>query len=132
MNLADYRAAYYELSGKASDVARQLAFAGIALIWIFHPNGANPIAVPALLVWPAALFICGLGFDLLQYMAGAFIWGAFQRYHEKRLGPENKKALAAPAYFNWPGILFFWSKLLFVLAAYGMLLKYVVSVLQSG
>ena len=130
MNLADYRAAYYELSGKASDVARQLAFAGIALIWIFHERGAAPIAIPRALVAPAALFICGLGFDLLQYLCGALIWGAFHRYQEKRLGPESKKALSAPAWFNWPGLFFFWSKLFLVLGGYALLLAYVLSVLQ--
>ena len=130
MNLADYRAAYYELSGKASDVARQLAFAGIALIWIFHARGGAPIAIPQPLVAPAALFICGLGFDLLQYLCGALIWGAFHRYQEKRLGPESKKALSAPAWFNWPGLFFFWSKLFLVLGGYALLLAYVLSVLQ--
>ena len=130
MNLADYRASYYELSGKASDVARQLAFAGIALIWIFHQSGGNPIAIPPLLILPAALFICGLGFDLLQYAGGALIWGVFHRYQEKRLGVDSKKALSAPAWFNWPGIFFFWSKLVLVLAGYVLLLRYVLSVLQ--
>lgn len=132
MNLADYRTAYYELSGKASDVARQLAFAGIALIWIFHERGDTPIAIPTSLVTPAALFICGLGFDLLQYVCGALIWGAFHRYHEKRLGPESKKPLAAPAWFNWPGVFFFWSKLLLVLGGYALLLSYVLSVLRPN
>ena len=131
MNLADYRASYYELSGKASDVARQLAFAGIALIWIFHERGSAPLAIPRPLIAPAALFISGLGFDLLQYLCGPLIWGAFHRHQEKRLGPDSKKALSAPAWFNWPGIFFFWSKLLLVLAAYTLLLGYVLSVLRT-
>lgn len=130
MNLTDYRASYYEFSGKASDVARQLAFAGIALIWIFHETGAGPIVIPKRLIWPAAFFICGLGFDLLQYAAGALIWGAFQRHHEKLLGPDSKKALSAPPWFNWPGIFCFWSKLALVLAGYALLLGYVLSVLR--
>ena len=130
MNLADYRAAYYELSGKASDVARQLAFAGIALIWIFHARDSAPIAIPRPLVAPADLFISGLGFDLLQYLCGTLVWGAFHRYQEKRLGPESKKALSAPVWFNWPGLFFFWSKLFLVLAGYALLLAYVLSVLQ--
>jgi len=132
VNLSDYRAAYYELSGKASDVARQLAFAGIALIWIFHEAGGNPIAIPHPLVWPAALLISGLACDLLQYVSGALIWGAFHRYQEKRLGVDSKKTLSAPAWFNWPGILFFWGKLALVLAGYFLLLKYVLAILQTG
>jgi hypothetical protein len=130
MILSDYRDAYYELSGKASDVARQLAFAGIALIWIFHETGGKPIAIPHPLVWPAACFICGLAFDLLQYVSGALIWGAFHRHQEKRLGVDSKKTHSAPAWFNRPGILFFWGKLALVLAGYFLLLRYVVTVLQ--
>ena len=129
MILADYRDAYYELSGKASDVARQLAFAGIALIWIFHPHDAGPVALPQPLLLPAALFVAGLGFDLLQYVTGALIWGAFHRYQEQHLGPGSKKALSAPAWFNWPNLFFFWSKLALVLAAYGLLLRYILSIL---
>ena len=132
MILSDYRDAYYELSGKASDVARQLAFAGIALIWIFHETGGNPIAIPHPLLWPAACFICGLAFDLLQYVSGALIWGAFHRYEEKRLGVDSKKALSAPDWFNWPGIAFFWGKLFLVLAGYFLLLRYVMAILQAS
>lgn len=132
MTLADYLKSYYELSGKASDVARQLAFAGIALIWIFHQQGVNSIALPPPLIWPAAFFICGLAFDLLQYVAGALIWGAFHRSHEKRLGVDSKKALSAPAWFNWPGIFFFSAKIALVLAGYFLLLRYVLAILQTG
>ena len=131
MNLSDYLASYYELSGKASDVARQLSFAGIALIWIFHPGGGNPVALPHPLLLPTGCFVLGLGSDLLQYALGALIWGAFHRSWEKRLAPNSKQALSAPAYLNWPGIFFFWSKLALVLGGYGLLLSYIVSALYA-
>jgi len=35
MKLKEYKADFYELSGKASEINRQIAFAGIAIIWIF-------------------------------------------------------------------------------------------------
>jgi hypothetical protein len=35
MKLQDYRNDFYLFSGKASDISRQLAFAAIAIIWIF-------------------------------------------------------------------------------------------------
>jgi hypothetical protein len=127
VNLSDYLASYYELSGKASDVARQLAFAGIALIWIFHPAGPDPVALPHPLLLPAGCFVLGLGFDLLQYAMGSLIWGAFHRHWEQRLGPGSKRSLSAPAYLNWPGICLFWSKLALVLLGYGLLFAYILS-----
>jgi len=35
MKLAQARGHYEYFSGKASDISRQLGFAGIALIWVF-------------------------------------------------------------------------------------------------
>ena len=43
MKLSEYANVYAEFSGKASDVARQLAFAGLALVWLFREsNGPVP------------------------------------------------------------------------------------------
>lgn len=128
MTLSDYLASYYELSGKASDVARQLAFAGIAAIWVFHQGSGSAVAVPAALIGPAALFIGGLACDLLQYVSGTLIWGAFHRIQEERLGAGSKKPLTAPAYFNWPGLFFFWAKLALILIGYVLLLHYLLSI----
>jgi hypothetical protein len=36
VKLSEYADVYAELSGKASDAARQLAFAGLALKWLFR------------------------------------------------------------------------------------------------
>lgn len=128
MTLSDYLASYYELSGKASDVARQLAFAGIAIIWVFHQGSGGTVAMPIALIGPAALFIGGLACDLLQYVSGTLIWGAFHRVQEQRLGAGSKKPLTAPAYFNWPGLFFFWSKLALILVGYLLLLHHLLSI----
>lgn len=129
MTLSDYLASYYELSGKASDVSRQLAFAGIAVIWVFHQGHGSSVDVPGSLIAPAALFIGGLACDLLQYVSGTLIWGAFHRIQEQRLGAGSKKPLTAPAYFNWPGLFFFWSKLALTLIGYLLLLRYLLSII---
>ena len=36
MKLSEIRVAYEELSGKLSEINRQLCFAGFAVIWIFN------------------------------------------------------------------------------------------------
>jgi len=126
MKLESYRSAYYDLSGKASDVARQLALAGIALIWIFKLDNAGPLAIPVPLLLPAALFVVTLALDLLQYVFGALIWGAFNRYHESK-GKKDDEDVLAPSYFNWPALFCFWLKLCTVLIGYMTVFKYVFS-----
>jgi len=76
MKLDDYRETFYSYTGKASDISRQLAFAGIAIIWIFKKDlpGAG-LTVPRELIVPGLLIVLALGFDLLQYCLGTVIWG---------------------------------------------------------
>lgn len=128
MKISDYRADYYAFSSKTSEIARQLSFAGIALVWVFKPKDAEPIAIPPELLWPAGLFVLALALDLLHAAYGTFVWGAFSRYHEKRhIGAEHE--LDAPAWFNWPSLAFFWGKVLAVIAAYVVTLRYIWALL---
>ncbi len=117
MKLTDYRNDYYALSGKASDVARQLALAGIAVVWIFKNERGGPLAVPKELLVPAALFVVTLALDLFQYVLSTIIWGFFSRHHERK-GIAADAELSAPKYFNWPALACFWGKLLSVLLGY--------------
>ena len=124
MKIADYRADYYAFSSKTSEIARQLSFAGIALIWVFKPKDAAPTAIPVELLWPAALFVLTLALDLLHAAYGTLVWGLFSRYHEKQhIGADAE--LDAPAWFNWPSLGFFWGKVLAVVVAYVITLSYV-------
>ena len=66
MKLSDYRNTYYEFSDKASNVGRKLAFAGIAIIWIFKIEGEGAPKIPEKLFTPSALLATALAFDLLQ------------------------------------------------------------------
>jgi len=75
-----YRQTFYEFSGKASDATRQLAFAAIAVIWLFKkdtPQGQ--LSIPYLFV-PGILVVAALTADLLQYSVGAGIWYTYYRY----------------------------------------------------
>ena len=66
MRLQDYRETFYEFTGKASDITRQLSFAGIAIIWIFKKETGTALTVPHELLWPGVLIVLALFFDLLQ------------------------------------------------------------------
>ena len=130
MNINDYRETYYTLSGKASDVCRQLAFAGIALIWIFKEDNGSPLAVPDALLLPAALFVTALALDLVQYVYGSLAWGAFSRYHEGRQSPETTE-LSAPMYINWPALFCFWLKLALCIVSYALVFTHITSLLSK-
>lgn len=124
VKLSDFRNDYYTFSGKASDIARQLSLAGIALIWIFKLEKASPLAVPTELHLPALLFVAALAIDLLQYVLSTAIWGTFSRYYEWQ-GAKDDAELEAPSYFNWPSLACFWGKLVTVLAGYATLFEYI-------
>lgn len=113
MKLADYKDTYYELSASASSVSRQIAFAGIAFIWVFKKDSPLGISLPSELLWPALFLLIGLTADLLQYISASVIWGVFHRTHESR-GCKPDDSLSAPISLNWPALFFFWSKLIFI------------------
>jgi hypothetical protein len=45
--VADYQKDSYEFSGKASEISRQLAFAAIAVIWLFKTDTPTGNDYPA-------------------------------------------------------------------------------------
>lgn len=121
--IEDYRVAHRKFSKSASNAARQLSFAGIALIWIFKVDNGISLTVPADLQYPALLLAAALAFDLLHYMIGTLVWYFFYRYHEKRNIKEEEK-IDAPVELTIIIDTFFWLKLIFVIAAYIMIVNY--------
>ncbi len=67
--LEKFRESYYELSGKASDTARNLAFAGIAIIWIFRTGEGVANKIPQAIFWPLGLFAVALALDLFPLLS---------------------------------------------------------------
>ena len=119
MKLSDARKHYYELSGLASNSARQLAFAGIAVVWILASDN-RVIEVSTLeLRAPLLAFVVALALDLLQYYAGAAFWGGLGWLKENQGKQEFK---GAPSWGNWVPIVSFWSKGLAVAYGYGCLM----------
>jgi hypothetical protein len=80
-----YRETFYEFSGKVSDVARQLAFAAIAVIWLFKkdtPQGQ--LSIPHDLIFPGFLVLAALAADFLQYVVAAVTWHVYYIYLERK------------------------------------------------
>jgi len=125
MKLSEYRKTYYDLSGKTSDIARQLAFAGIALVWLFKQDTKPIPTIPKPLLLPTALLACALASDLLHYAIATLIWGNFQWRKEKDKNVDEDPNLSAPRYYNYPALTFFTAKLLFVIIAYLLIISYI-------
>ena len=127
MNLQDYRETYYEFSGIASEVARKLSFAGIALVWLFKIESTPIPKVPEALILPTGLLALSLTFDLLQYITASAIWGIFQWHQENKLeNIADNPELSAPKILKFPQFIFFWTKLLLAMIAYMLIVKYIL------
>lgn len=121
MKLEDSRNNYYTNSGSLSAVCRQLAMAGIAVVWIFVQKESGKVSIPAELISPLVFFICGLALDLLQYMYSSAAWGIVNRVMEIRLDEDDD--FKVNRIINWPTNLFFWAKSISVIIGYFALLK---------
>lgn len=129
MKLSDIQKAYDYFSGKASDIARQLSLAGLAIIWIFKKSDSVNPQIPANLILPFAIFVIAIAFDLLQYISGTIVWGGFHRFHERSWEKNNPGMdlpddfpVTAPGQINWATDTFFILKLSSVSVGYGLLL----------
>jgi hypothetical protein len=124
MKLQDYRQAFYDYSGKCSDLTRQLAFAAIAVVWIFKKDqsgGGEEIPFP--LILPSLLAILALALDMLQYIVASLIW----RSHYVKLETEHVAEDAELQHNKWleiPITTLFFAKVGAILATYFVLLKF--------
>ncbi len=132
MRRSDYRAVYGQYSTRASDVARQLCFAGFGIIWIFKAGEESSLSFPHELLTPALCFAIGLAADLLQYVAASVIWGVKHWRLErecastfKRLGYRPDPNLLHSRFLKYPQFFFFWVKLISTLLGYSWLISYV-------
>jgi hypothetical protein len=127
MKLQDTRQCYQDNSGRASEIARQLAFAALGIVWIFKVDRSDGgMEVSQQLLWPAAWAIMALALDLLQYVYATVAWGVFNRLREHSTELNEETEFHAPPLINWPTIALFWLKLIAISACYVLLLRYMV------
>lgn len=114
-------------SGKASEIVRQLGFAGIALVWLFRVEGQGGFDVlPPRLRFPATLVVLALALDLLQYVWGSAAWGILGRTKERRIqAGKASEPFDAPVWINYPTNFFFWGKIIAIGTAYLLMTGYV-------
>lgn len=117
MKIQDYRDTFYTFSGKASDLNRQLGFAGIAIIWLFKKEPIGGLTIPRELVLPSFLIVGSLVCDMVQYCLASIIWHWFYRSKEK-IGIKEDKDLAHSVWLERPIWIAFWLKIVLIVAAY--------------
>ena len=124
MNLTDLQRAKDANTAKASDVVRQFAFAGIAVVWLLRSaNVAEPIPaalIPALVLFGAAL-IC----DLLQYVISSAIWTIYYRRKLKQHIAETTE-FQEPRLVTLPAYILFAAKIFLSITAWAVLACYLI------
>lgn len=91
MKLSEIRKSYEDSSGKLSSVNRQLAFAGIAVIWIFRKSDIGSINIDKDLTLPSLLFVVSFFLDILQFLSQSLIWYSYYWYKRNEGALEDKE-----------------------------------------
>ncbi len=119
--------AYHEASSKTSEIARQLAFAGIAVIWVLKvgtDSGGVPFSVK--LIVPLYCFSVALAADLGQYIYKTAAWWALNQYHWRK-HKDNIVDVDVSSLVNFPTHILFWGKIVVVVYGYACLLFFIKS-----
>jgi|ERR1051326_1704543 hypothetical protein len=108
-SLEDHLEDCYELSKRTSEISRQLAFAGIAVVWIFKNPDTEPTIIKDGLILPLFLWVICLGIDLLQHFFGSLASYIF--FHVKQYQFDKKeidgKDIPAPYWMDFTATAFF-------------------------
>ena len=121
---------YYTSTASLSAVSRQLSFAGIAVCWVFVVKTKVGLVISDDLISVLLCFVCGLFFDLMQYIYASAAWGIFNRKKEIELELDDNTIFSAPRWINWPTNIFFWSKSLSLVIGYILLFFFIFSYLN--
>lgn len=130
MKLDDIKAEYHFYTGKVSDLARQLAFAGIAVIWIFKVDEKGAPKIPHPMLAPTAALVLSLLFDFLQYTFGAIAYHirfeTAERRKKKYKLPADQEFKVSRRLVLRPMDVLFYLKAICVVIAYVLLAKFLI------
>lgn len=130
MTLKEIREDYVRYSTNVSELSRNLAYAGIGIVWIFKQSSTgNEIAsafmssIPNELKWPLILFIAVLILDLFQYVIQTAIWYPYYAKHKElhKNEKEDDVNLQEPEIYSAIPWCFWLFKLIIVIIAYFMM-----------
>lgn len=122
MKRADALENYEYFTTSLSSLNRQLAFAGIAVIWVAILSQSSSDLTNQLTAFsPIFWFVSSMVLDLFHYIYASLAWGLFHRLKDKPDIPEDED-FTAPDWINWPSLLLFWAKVIAVCIGYIKLL----------
>ena len=127
--LKDWLAEFYDDTGKISDIIRNLALAGIGLIWIFKNSDLTHDILPKGLIPALRFIVLGLITDLLQYLWRAINIYIFYKineikYQKGKLTNQNISDVTIPNYIAIGTWIIFCSKIILVTIAYYVTIQY--------
>ena len=124
MKIKEVRKLVDTFTSKASELSRQLAFAGVAVIWIFKNSSQNAV-IPDDLVLPLFLLVLTLTFDFLQYVFGSIEWSIFSHIQENKYNceHEDQEVDSSPWWINLAHTICFYLKILTIVVAYVFIVK---------
>jgi hypothetical protein len=128
MKVSDYKSVYESASGKLSDINRNIALAGIALVWIFTKTDTQTI-IPKELIFPAFLLVISLTCDILQYAYSTIIWAIVFRRKELKISKENlplDTEFTHSTYLSLATWIFFGVKIILVFLAYCLIINFLI------
>jgi hypothetical protein len=124
IKLSEIRKAFEEYSGRTSDLARQLAFAGIAIIWLLRVGDkTGDIKFSNSLLWPLGGFIIAVGCDLIQYLYYTIAWRIIDSAESKRDKNPNREVSVSKR-IHWIPWILFGAKIVLIIVGYIFLLRY--------
>lgn len=127
MKLEKFREDAYEFTGLTSERVRSLAYAGIAIIWLFKNDTPQKFLIPGELFWPLLFLVITLFSDFMQYATSSLIWTVFYRRHEKEHKGKDQVEITAPYWLTYFGNFFFVLKIASLFVSYFLIAKYLIT-----
>ena len=131
--LKDITDDFYAFSKMASTISRQLALAGIAIIWFFKiatPDHPDQIQLNSELVSILRLLVVSLLLDFCHAFIPTFIYGISDLYHRSK-GKKDDDEIKFSEIWTIPDWIFFILKIIFLVCAYVKLWFYLSDRLVS-
>ena len=130
MKLSEIRGAYEVFSGSLSKFNRQLALAGIGIVWLFRTTVDGKTSIAPEMLTPILWFVISFSFDLLQYLWQSYVWYIFYWCKRKKGMQEDDEANEP----EWPNVVawvMFTVKVVAMMVAYLYLANYLYSELTK-
>lgn len=127
--LSVFRQYHYDATVKVSENTRTLSLSAIGIVWLFKKEVSGSYQVPIELLKPLLLVVIAMALDFLQYVYRSIIWHYIFRKEEGRLNKNEiteETELYANSSVNTAAYIFFYVKVVALVAAYYFLLTYFV------